>query len=190
MGADGTETPLRGKGSVIPRRSPRGYGRNGTLMSVFSMRAIAAAIGLLSCAPQTQDAQRRPHATIGEVTSVWSDAIAARDLARIVSFSPPEYREGVTRGLADTRSELFRFLLGESTSVRSLLQSQGTEAWIFPRADLADAGGGTTVCIVSARVAARGRPGNPERLLEDQKKGLAGCVFFFCAEGQWFVNYD
>jgi hypothetical protein len=160
------------------------------MMSVFSMRAIAAAIGLLSCAPQTQDAQRRPHATIGDMTSIWSDAIAARDLARIVSFSLPEDREYVTRGLADTRSQLFLFLLGESTSVRSLLQSQGTEAWTFPRAELADAGGGTRVCIVSVRVAARGRPGSPEGLLEDHEKGFARCVFFLHAEGQWFVNYD
>jgi hypothetical protein len=155
-----------------------------------SPRVTAAAIGLLSCAVQKQEAQARPHATIEEITSVWSDAIAARDLARIASLSLPEDREGVTRRLADTRSDLFRFLLGESTSVRSLLQSQGAEAWIFPHAEFASVGGGTRVCIVSVRVVARGRPGNPEGLLEDHEKGLARCVFFLHAEGQWFVNYD
>ena len=149
----------------------------------------ALAMAALQAETRAQDVppvfQTGPAATF----QVWRDAVVAQDVPRLVALALPEARDIVRQQLTDRTKKLYQFLFAADRSVRSLLLSAGTRTWIFAHEELVNLGGGTTICVVSRAVAARGRPASRRALYEDHVKGTAHCTFLFRADGEWFVSY-
>ena len=148
------------------------------------------AMAVLQAETRAQDIppvfQTGPAATF----QVWSDAVVAQDVPRLVALALPEARDILRQQLMDRTTKLYQFLFAADRSVRSLLRSPGTRTWIFAHEELVNFGGGTTICVVSRAVAARGRPATRHALDEEHRQGAAHCTFLFHADGEWFVRYS
>jgi len=123
-----------------------------------------------------------------EAVNRWLDAIAARDVEKILAFVLPEDEAYMRTALADPNDTMYQTFLADESPLYQLARSESRDFVPIRTGTRLNPGPGVDVCVFDRR---RTDPRTDQERLGIFRNPDTGrvCQYFFAADGHWCFGY-